>query len=319
MDSSSMLILDSQLDRDKLPKSFILIQTEIFPCSKTLVPYPLISNSGIIVDNLGLAEITSASRPGHVAPQLILQHHVGHVLLEQLTSSPWNNMLFMMYYGVVVEVRTAVYAGMCALPPREQLLLKLNENGQRLEGARIAKWVLILCAIKRWVSLFFSWKDHIEQEISLGFQGEEKRIFVSLVPVMESALGGSEECGSSESGWTMYIASPIHGDSNYEYDDYDDLGTDKKGDDNNDDASSGPSHPELPYGSTKGSRVLGHFKLEDQSKGSTGKKPYKKGKKTFEKRMTKAEKEVPGNNAKVSERRAQSMPKSLVGRLNQEM
>ncbi|CAL5350026.1 unnamed protein product [Camellia sinensis] len=25
------------------------------------------------------------------------------VLLEQLTSSPWNNMLFMMYYGVVVE------------------------------------------------------------------------------------------------------------------------------------------------------------------------------------------------------------------------
>ncbi|XP_028066074.1 peroxisomal membrane protein PMP22-like isoform X2 [Camellia sinensis] len=27
------------------------------------------------------------------------------VLLEQLTSSPWNNMLFMMYYGVVVEGR----------------------------------------------------------------------------------------------------------------------------------------------------------------------------------------------------------------------
>ncbi|KAL7171364.1 hypothetical protein ACSBR2_036086 [Camellia fascicularis] len=145
---------------------------------------------------------------------------------------------------------------------------------------------------------------------------------------MESALGGSEECGSSESGWTMYIASPIHGDSNYEYDDYDDLGTDKKGDDNNDgddddddddesddsmasDASSGPSHPELPYGSTKGSRVLGHFKLEDQSKGSTGKKPYKKGKKIFEKRTTKAEKEVPGHNAKVSEKRAQSMPKSF--------
>lgn len=25
------------------------------------------------------------------------------VALEQLTSSPWNNMLFMIYYGVVVE------------------------------------------------------------------------------------------------------------------------------------------------------------------------------------------------------------------------
>ncbi|KAF5940167.1 hypothetical protein HYC85_021334 [Camellia sinensis] len=46
------------------------------------------------------------------------------VLLEQLTSSPWNNMLFMMYYGVGKQlmhkfvhhyhtwaVRTAVYAG----------------------------------------------------------------------------------------------------------------------------------------------------------------------------------------------------------------
>ncbi|XP_073012664.1 peroxisomal membrane protein PMP22-like [Typha latifolia] len=27
------------------------------------------------------------------------------VLLEQLTSSPWNNMLFMMYYGIVIEGR----------------------------------------------------------------------------------------------------------------------------------------------------------------------------------------------------------------------
>ncbi|CAH9103886.1 unnamed protein product [Cuscuta europaea] len=27
------------------------------------------------------------------------------VLLEQLTSSPWNNMLFLMYYGLVVEGR----------------------------------------------------------------------------------------------------------------------------------------------------------------------------------------------------------------------
>ncbi|KAL7228953.1 hypothetical protein ACSBR2_007617 [Camellia fascicularis] len=76
----SMLILDSQLDRDKFPKIFIFIQTEILPYSRTLVPYLLISDSGISADNLGLSKITSASRPGHVVPQMILRHHLGHVL-----------------------------------------------------------------------------------------------------------------------------------------------------------------------------------------------------------------------------------------------
>ncbi|KAF5932414.1 hypothetical protein HYC85_028585 [Camellia sinensis] len=43
---------------------------------RTLVPYPLISVSDIFGDNLGLAEITSASRPGHVAPRLTLRRHL---------------------------------------------------------------------------------------------------------------------------------------------------------------------------------------------------------------------------------------------------
>ena len=61
MDFSSLLILDSAIDKDKLPKSFILIQVESLPHSRTLVPYPFIPDSDIFGDNLGLVEITSAS------------------------------------------------------------------------------------------------------------------------------------------------------------------------------------------------------------------------------------------------------------------
>ncbi|KAL7166593.1 hypothetical protein ACSBR2_037292 [Camellia fascicularis] len=52
MNSGSMLILDSQLDKDKLPKSLIFIQTEALPHSRTPVPYPFISDSSISVDHL---------------------------------------------------------------------------------------------------------------------------------------------------------------------------------------------------------------------------------------------------------------------------
>ena len=61
MDFCSVLILDSQRDKDKLPKSVILIHAEVLPHSRTLVPYPLIPDSDIFGGNLGLAEITSAS------------------------------------------------------------------------------------------------------------------------------------------------------------------------------------------------------------------------------------------------------------------
>ncbi|KAA8532818.1 hypothetical protein F0562_033065 [Nyssa sinensis] len=85
-------------------------------------------------------------------------------------------------------------------------------------------------------------------------------------------LGGTEECSSSESGWTKYIVSSIHEDDNCD----DDHSTDKKGDDDSDnnnesddsmasDASSRPIHPELLCECNEGSRVMGHFKhLKDE-------------------------------------------------------
>ncbi|KAL7198091.1 hypothetical protein ACSBR2_020582 [Camellia fascicularis] len=76
MDFSSLLIMDSSIDKDKLPKSFILIQAESLPHSRTLVLYPLIPNFDFFEDNLGLAEIISASRPGHVAPRLTRGRHL---------------------------------------------------------------------------------------------------------------------------------------------------------------------------------------------------------------------------------------------------
>ena len=60
MDFCLVLILDSPIDKDKLPKSVILIHAEVLPHCRTLVPYSLISDSDIFGDDLGLAEITSA-------------------------------------------------------------------------------------------------------------------------------------------------------------------------------------------------------------------------------------------------------------------
>ncbi|GMP58395.1 hypothetical protein CsSME_00022076 [Camellia sinensis var. sinensis] len=129
---------------------------------------------------------------------------------------------------------------------------------------------------------------------------------------MESskAIEVIEGCSSCESGWTMYIASPIHEDNIYDdHDDGgdgdDDRGTDnKKGDDINDnddnesddsmasDASSGPSHRELPYGSRNASHVLDHSK---DLKGKNGSK-YSSDKKIYEKRL-RAENKVPAPKA----------------------
>ncbi|KAL7243521.1 hypothetical protein ACSBR1_015839 [Camellia fascicularis] len=81
MDFSSVLILDSPIDKDKLPKSFILIQAGVLSHSRTLVLYLLIPDFDIFEDNLGLAEITSASRLGHVAPRLTRRRYLGHVLI----------------------------------------------------------------------------------------------------------------------------------------------------------------------------------------------------------------------------------------------
>ena len=54
MNSCLVLTLDSSRDKDKLPKSFILILTKSPLHSWTLVPYPLFSDSDILGDNLGV-------------------------------------------------------------------------------------------------------------------------------------------------------------------------------------------------------------------------------------------------------------------------
>lgn len=128
---------------------------------------------------------------------------------------------------------------------------------------------------------------------------------------MESSKvpGDSEECCSSESGWTTYIGSPVD-DNNDDDDDHstdktvdkDEKDEDEDGSDDSmaSDASSGPSHRGLPYGSSKGSRVSGnskHSESQDQSKFPSGKKQYKQVEKKVNEKRIKGEKEVTGHNA----------------------
>ncbi|XP_059642360.1 protein SOB FIVE-LIKE 4-like [Cornus florida] len=101
-------------------------------------------------------------------------------------------------------------------------------------------------------------------------------------------FGVAEECHSSESGWTMYIGSPIDGDSDdgddhSDHDDYDKYCNKKyyvKHDNDSDDsmasdASSGPSRREYLW-------VNGHKNQEEEKEGE---KHYscKKGKNPVEK------------------------------------
>ncbi|KAK9278401.1 hypothetical protein L1049_027966 [Liquidambar formosana] len=84
---------------------------------------------------------------------------------------------------------------------------------------------------------------------------------------------GTEECHSSESGWTMYIGSPTHGTDDDDDDDKShslDRDDDYKGDDGNysddsmaSDASSGPSHRENPYGCGERGHGMAHFKPDE--------------------------------------------------------
>ncbi|KAF5956129.1 hypothetical protein HYC85_008985 [Camellia sinensis] len=66
--------------------SFILILAKSSLYSRTLVPYPLISDSDILGDNLGLAKITSASQPRHVAPRLTRRCHLATCWYSKNTS-----------------------------------------------------------------------------------------------------------------------------------------------------------------------------------------------------------------------------------------
>ncbi|GMY15431.1 rRNA biogenesis protein rrp36-like [Fagus crenata] len=101
---------------------------------------------------------------------------------------------------------------------------------------------------------------------------------------MESSqmFGDTEECQSSESGWTMYIGSPIYGGDDDGHSDDDDRNdgdddgeTDANHNENDDDsddsmasdASSGPSHQGvLPCGS--GLALFKHKEVENYDKKS---------------------------------------------------
>ncbi|KAJ4974504.1 hypothetical protein NE237_007678 [Protea cynaroides] len=100
---------------------------------------------------------------------------------------------------------------------------------------------------------------------------------------MESSqlFGGTEECSSSESGWTTYIVSPVHSDDTQDedYDEEDDGDDnddhDNDGKDSNDDsddsmasdASTGPNHGEGEdryENSGEGDHDMTHFKHDQE-------------------------------------------------------
>ncbi|XP_022775916.1 uncharacterized protein LOC111317775 [Durio zibethinus] len=135
-------------------------------------------------------------------------------------------------------------------------------------------------------------------------------------------FGGKEECHSSESGWTMYIGSPIQGGD----DDDDDNGHSEADDDayagghadetyaNHEadsddsmasDASSGPSHQGVQFhGNMEGGHGTSYFKHdEDEEEGNCysdkkAKKSVEKQKLGMKKKENKEEKEQMTFNAK---------------------
>lgn len=154
---------------------------------------------------------------------------------------------------------------------------------------------------------------------------------VPLAAVMDSSqvLGDeAEECSSSESGWTTYIASPDH---HHEVDDdendkekTDKTDNDDDGDDDDDndhdsmasDASSGhPTHPQLTCESSKGSHGImtqyKHAEDETPSKSPSGKQPCKRvGRKRDEKTKVDINQEwVLDSNSERSCSHVQSGPK----------
>ncbi|KAK4376540.1 hypothetical protein RND71_002836 [Anisodus tanguticus] len=120
--------------------------------------------------------------------------------------------------------------------------------------------------------------------------------------------GGTEECSSNESGWTMYIGSPYR-----DYDNDDDEGTPSKGYKNADhdhvedggsddsmtsDASSGPSHQgvctniEQSYGKHE------YKHAEKDTRKFSSKEQQKQAKKKLSEKNIKAAKEDSGHKAK---------------------
>ncbi|CAK9157364.1 unnamed protein product [Ilex paraguariensis] len=129
---------------------------------------------------------------------------------------------------------------------------------------------------------------------------------------MESSkvLGCTEECSSNESGWTMYIASPIQETENSDNDNNSSEGKGDKNanDGNNDDddesddsmasdASSGPNHQGLFSESVKRSPGVGVFKhVGKNQRKCSAKKPHQQVKNLLDMKI-KAEKEKRGGRS----------------------
>ncbi|GAV80211.1 hypothetical protein CFOL_v3_23672 [Cephalotus follicularis] len=136
---------------------------------------------------------------------------------------------------------------------------------------------------------------------------------------MESSqiLGVTEEYGSSESGWTMYIGSPVHGNDSCDADD--DHSTDKQGHDHDNDddypdndhnkyesddsmasdASSGPRHQEFLCESSERSLNINYFKHE-ASKRTSEKKLCRQVKKRDDRRMKEKQESLHKENVDAS-------------------
>lgn len=142
-------------------------------------------------------------------------------------------------------------------------------------------------------------------------------------------LGGTEECSSNESGWTMYIASPIHennpvdddedddNDNDTERNEYKDIHDDYCGDGESDDsmasdASSGPSHQGGPCGTTRGRYGRPKFEHAGASvkRSSSGKKSHKQVEKKPSTEKTKAAQEEQGHKGKSASGNVYSKGKS---------
>ncbi|XP_010905772.1 uncharacterized protein [Elaeis guineensis] len=78
--------------------------------------------------------------------------------------------------------------------------------------------------------------------------------------------GDAEECSSSESGWTMYLASPMH--DNGDSDDHDDLEEDDaRGEDDDDDGDGGGSNNNSSVGKDEGDEEDDDSMASDASTG----------------------------------------------------
>ncbi|KAK7327694.1 hypothetical protein VNO77_21782 [Canavalia gladiata] len=125
---------------------------------------------------------------------------------------------------------------------------------KRVSSVPLKRDICILLLRLQSASIFSLSRENKKKEIiNLIWGQSDEGISAFRMEPPHVMLGGAEECHSSESGWTMYIGSPIaHEDAHCDYDDDDNLDYDygdthadpeaESDDSMASDASSGPSH-----------------------------------------------------------------------------